>query len=116
LWNGPGEKNDQEFHTVQDVLGHLAEIWNDLTSESIQSAFLESQIRLNWVIENDGECHSEQSKKNGNLFGRHSKGILSARRFGPRVPKDDEAIRSDIRTVGRMRRPFGFGDPHLILR
>jgi hypothetical protein len=43
---------DREFHTVQDILGHLTEIWNDLTFEDVQSAFLEWHIRLNRVVEN----------------------------------------------------------------
>jgi hypothetical protein len=47
-----GKRRDREFHTVQDILGRLTEIWNSLTFEDVQSVFLEWQIRLNWVIEN----------------------------------------------------------------
>jgi hypothetical protein len=54
-----GKMMDREFHTVQDILGRLTEIWNGLTFEDMQSAFLEWQIRLNWVIENSEESHSE---------------------------------------------------------
>jgi hypothetical protein len=74
-----GKMRDREFHTVQDILGRLTEIWNGLTFEGIQSMFLEWQIHLNWVIENGGEYYSEWSEKNGNLLGRHSQDILSAR-------------------------------------
>jgi hypothetical protein len=74
-----GKMMDREFHTVQNIFGRLTEIWNDLTFEDIQSVFIEWQIHLNWVIENGGEYYSEESKKNGNLLGRHSQGILSAR-------------------------------------
>jgi hypothetical protein len=70
---------DRQFHTVQDILGCLTEIWNGLTFEDVQSVFLEWQICLNWVTENDGEYYSEYNKKNGNLLGRHSQAILSAR-------------------------------------
>jgi hypothetical protein len=73
-----GTMRDGEFQTVQDILGRFAEIWNDLTFEDVQSMFLEWQIRLKWIIENGGEYYSEQSKKNGNLLGRLSQGILSA--------------------------------------
>jgi hypothetical protein len=69
---------DREFHTVQNILGHVMEIWNDLTFEDVQSVLLEWQMRLNRVIENGGYYYSESSKKNGNLFGQHSQGILSA--------------------------------------
>jgi hypothetical protein len=74
-----GKMGDREFHTVQDILGHLTEIWNRFTFEDVRPVFLEWQIRLNWVTENGGEYYSEQSKKNGNLLGRHSQGILSVR-------------------------------------
>jgi hypothetical protein len=74
-----GTMRDREFQTVQDILGRLTEIWNDLIFEDVQSVFLEWQIGLNWVIENGGEYYSEQSKKNENLLWRHSEGILSAR-------------------------------------
>jgi hypothetical protein len=36
---------DREFRTIQDILRHLTEIWNDLTFEDIQSVFREWQIR-----------------------------------------------------------------------
>jgi hypothetical protein len=57
LWNGQGEMKDREFHTVQDILGHLTEIWDGLTFEDVQSVFLEWQIRLNCVMENGGEYY-----------------------------------------------------------
>jgi hypothetical protein len=47
----------REFRTVQDIPLRLAEIWNDLTFEDVQSVFREWQIRLNGVIENDGEYY-----------------------------------------------------------
>jgi hypothetical protein len=74
-----GKMRDRKFHTVQDILGRLTEILNGLTFEDVQSVFLEWQIRLNSVIENGGEYYSESSNKNGNLLGRHSQGIFSAR-------------------------------------
>jgi hypothetical protein len=49
---------DQKFHTVQDILGRLTEIWNDLSFENVQSVFLECKIRLDWVIGNGGEYES----------------------------------------------------------
>jgi hypothetical protein len=54
-----GKMRDREFHTVQDILGRLTEIWNGLTFEDVQSVFLEGQLRLNLVIENGGEYYSE---------------------------------------------------------
>jgi hypothetical protein len=47
-----GKMKDRTLHTVQDILGHLTEIWNDLIFEDVQSAFSVSQIRLNCVIKN----------------------------------------------------------------
>jgi hypothetical protein len=67
-----GKMMDRQFHTIQDILGRLTEIWNGLTFEGVQSVFFEWQIPLNWVTENGGEYYSEQSKKNRNLLGRHS--------------------------------------------
>jgi hypothetical protein len=74
-----GKMKDWKFHTVQDVLGRLTQIWNGLTFEDVQSVFIEWQIRLNWALENGEEYYSKQSKNNGNLLGRHSEGLLSAR-------------------------------------
>jgi hypothetical protein len=54
-----GKMIDREFHTIQDILVRLTEIWNGFTFEDVQSVFLEWQIRLNWIIENGGECYSE---------------------------------------------------------
>jgi hypothetical protein len=54
-----GKMRDPDFHTVRGILGCLTEIWNGLTFEDVQSVFLEWQIRLNRVIENGGEYHSE---------------------------------------------------------
>jgi hypothetical protein len=76
---------DRELRTIQDILRRLTEIWNDLTFEEVQSVFREWQIRLEWVLENGGECYFEQSKTNGNLPDKHSQGILSARLFGHHV-------------------------------
>jgi hypothetical protein len=42
-----GKMRDREFHTVQDILGRLTEIWNGLTFEDVQSVFLEWQTSLN---------------------------------------------------------------------
>jgi hypothetical protein len=50
---------DHKFHTVQDSLRCLTEIWNDLTFEDVRSVFREWQIRLNSVMENGGEYYSE---------------------------------------------------------
>jgi hypothetical protein len=40
-----GKMRDREFHTVQDILSRLTEIWNGFTFEDVQSVFLEQQIR-----------------------------------------------------------------------
>jgi histone-lysine N-methyltransferase SETMAR len=50
---------DREFHTIQNILVRLAQIWDDLTFELLQSMLCEWQIRLNWVIEHGGEYYSE---------------------------------------------------------
>jgi hypothetical protein len=39
-----GKMKDWELHTVRDILGCLAEIWNDLIFQHVQSVFLEWQI------------------------------------------------------------------------
>jgi hypothetical protein len=70
---------DRDFRTVQDILRYLAELWNDLPFEDVQSVFREWQIRLNWLMENGGECYCEKSKKEGNLLNKYSQGIVSAR-------------------------------------
>jgi hypothetical protein len=48
------EMKDRGFRTVQDILRRLAEIWNDLAFEDVQSVFREWQTRPNWVMENGG--------------------------------------------------------------
>jgi hypothetical protein len=80
-----GRMNDREFHTVQNIRSCLTEIWNGLTFEDVQSVFLEWKMRSNWVIENGGEYYSESSKRNGDLLGTHSQGILSARLSGHHI-------------------------------
>jgi hypothetical protein len=50
---------DREFHTVQDILVRLTQIWNDLTFEALQFVFCEWQVRLNWIIEYGREYYSE---------------------------------------------------------
>jgi hypothetical protein len=55
-----GKMKDREFHTLQDIFGLLAQIWNDLTFESL---FIESQICLNSATENGGEYDSEYGKR-----------------------------------------------------
>jgi hypothetical protein len=54
-----GKMKARKFHTVQDIRGRLTQIWNGATFEDVQSVFLEWKIRLNWVIENDGEYYFE---------------------------------------------------------
>jgi hypothetical protein len=53
------ENEDREFRTVQNILRHLTEIYNDLTFEGVQSMLREWPIRLSWVMENGGECYFE---------------------------------------------------------
>jgi hypothetical protein len=36
-----GKMKDQEFHTTQNILGRLTEVWNDLTFEDVKLMFLE---------------------------------------------------------------------------
>jgi hypothetical protein len=36
-----GKMKDRIFHTFQDILGHLTEIWDDLIFEDAQSVLLE---------------------------------------------------------------------------
>jgi hypothetical protein len=38
---------DREFRIIQDILGCLTEVWNDLTFKDVQSVFREWQVRLN---------------------------------------------------------------------
>jgi hypothetical protein len=61
-----GKMKDRKFHTVQDVLGRLTQIWNDITFEDVRSVFIEWQIPVNWILDNGEEYYSEQSKKTGN--------------------------------------------------
>jgi hypothetical protein len=59
LWNGEGRKEGSRISTVQDIPGRLTETWNDFIFEDVQSVFREWQIRLNWVMENGGDCYFE---------------------------------------------------------
>jgi hypothetical protein len=46
---------DGDFRTVQNILRLLAEIWNDLSFEDIQTVFRRWQILLNRAMENGRE-------------------------------------------------------------
>jgi hypothetical protein len=89
----------------------LAEIWNDLTFEGIQSVLLKGQIRLNLVTGNGGEYYSELSDKTESLFGRHSQGILSARLFGQPVYQYTHQLDKDSALWRLMLNLVSFPDP-----
>jgi hypothetical protein len=46
---------DREIQEIQTLISALTDIWDDLTFEKVQAAFLDWMERLSWVIDNNGE-------------------------------------------------------------
>jgi hypothetical protein len=46
---------DREFNSNDEIEQAIAEAWNDLTVDEVQSVFQNWTSRLAWVIENGGE-------------------------------------------------------------
>jgi hypothetical protein len=50
---------DREFSSSNKIEDVIAQAWNDLTFDDVQSAFRDWNRRLAWVAENDGEYIGE---------------------------------------------------------
>jgi hypothetical protein len=50
-----GILKDREFASSEEIEVAIAGVWNDLTSDDMQSVFPNWMSRLSWVIENGGE-------------------------------------------------------------
>jgi hypothetical protein len=50
-----GILNVREFVSSEEIEVAIADMWNDLTSDDVQSIFRNWMSRLTWVIENGGE-------------------------------------------------------------
>jgi hypothetical protein len=50
-----GIRKDQEFVSSEEIEVAIADLWNGLTFDDVQSVFRNWMSRLTWVIENGGE-------------------------------------------------------------
>jgi hypothetical protein len=50
-----GILKDREFVSSEEIEVAIADLWNDLTSDDVQSVFRHWMSRFTWVIENGGE-------------------------------------------------------------
>jgi hypothetical protein len=50
---------DRGFSSSDEIEDAIAQAWNDLTFDKVQSVFRDWIRRLAWVAENDGEYISE---------------------------------------------------------
>jgi hypothetical protein len=48
---------DRSFQTVEEILEAVTLIWNAVTFERLQSVFINSIERLEWVISNAAEYY-----------------------------------------------------------
>jgi hypothetical protein len=53
---------DREFSSSDEIEDAIAQVWNDLTFDDVQSVFRDWIRRLAWVAENNGEYMSESNK------------------------------------------------------
>jgi hypothetical protein len=53
---------DREFSPSDEIDEAIAQVWNDLTFDDVQSVFRDWSRRLAWVAENHGEYISESNK------------------------------------------------------
>jgi hypothetical protein len=50
---------DREFSSIDEIEDAIAQTWNDLVFDDVQSVFRDWVRRLTWVAENDREYISE---------------------------------------------------------
>jgi hypothetical protein len=51
--------SDRELSSTDEIEDAIAQVWNDLTFDDVQSVFRDWMQRLAWVAESDGEYISE---------------------------------------------------------
>jgi CelD/BcsL family acetyltransferase involved in cellulose biosynthesis len=59
LWDVKQILRDREFLSSNETEDAIAQVWNDLTFDGVQSLFQEWIWRFAWVVENDGESINE---------------------------------------------------------